>query len=98
MKNKASEKGNDKTGDINIITIGILCERKNQMEIIRFILKCRMHKKKVRLTLLGENNTLYGERCKKFVLEYGLQDMNHLSKSCFPYFSTIPAHLQQELI
>ncbi len=75
MKNKASGKGNDKTGDINIITIGILCERKNQMEIIRFILKCRMHKKKVRLTLLGENNTLYGERCKKFVLENGLQDM-----------------------
>lgn len=74
-KKKVLKKGNEKTEGINIITIGILCGRKNQMEIIRFILKCRMHKKKVRLTLLGEDNTLYGERCKKFVLENGLQDV-----------------------
>lgn len=74
-KKKILEKGNDQTGIISIITIGILCERKNQMEIIRFILKCRMHKKNVRLTLLGENNTLYGEKCKKFVLENGLSDV-----------------------
>lgn len=75
MKNKVLEKGTDKTGGVNIITIGILCERKNQLEIIRFILKCRIHKKKVRLVLLGENNSLYGEQCKKFVLENGLQDV-----------------------
>lgn len=60
---------------IKVIAIGVLCERKNQMEIIKFIMKCRALDQKVMLTLLGEDHNLYGARCKQFVEENELSDV-----------------------
>ncbi len=71
MVKKCSRK---RTDSINVITIGVLCERKNQMEIIKFVMRCRAHNQKVMLNILGEDNNLYGTICKQFVKENGLQD------------------------
>lgn len=68
---------------INIIAIGVFCEWKNQMEIIRFILLCKKNGYRVRLEILGKNDNEYGERCKKFIEENDLQ--NEVSLKGFVY-------------
>lgn len=41
-------------GVINIISIGVICERKNQMEIIKFVLECKRRGPTVRLIVVGD--------------------------------------------
>ena len=52
---------------LKVIAIGVLTEYKNQLEIIKFILQCKKNGLQVVLTILGKNDTPYGERCKEFV-------------------------------
>lgn len=59
---------------LRIVSIGILCERKNQLEIIKFILKCKNNGMQMFLTFLGEDTTPYGDCCKKFVKENNLEE------------------------
>lgn len=73
-KEEISLKCDSKAGFIQIISIGILCERKNQLEIIRFVHKCKDNGIKVLLTLLGEESLSYGLLCKKYVKENGLEE------------------------
>lgn len=66
---------NEKKDDssLNILAIGVISERKNQLEIIKFILKCKNSGIRIYLTLLGYDSNLYGEKCKKFVKENKLE-------------------------
>jgi glycosyltransferase involved in cell wall biosynthesis len=59
---------------LKILSIGILTERKNQLEIIKFILLCKKNHIQVSLTILGNSNTPYGKLCKDFVRINDLED------------------------
>lgn len=59
---------------IKILAVGALYERKNQLEIIKFIMRCKKNGFHVKLEILGNNNTVYGDACKEFVQENGLQN------------------------
>lgn len=57
---------------LHIVSIGVVYENKNQLEIIKFILKCKENGYNVNLTLLGDCRSAYADTCKKFVQENGL--------------------------
>lgn len=63
-----------KSSSLNILSIGDICERKNQLEIIKFILKCKNNGMKNFLTFLGYDSSSYGEKCKEFVKENKLEE------------------------
>lgn len=58
---------------LQVISIGILTDRKNQLEIIKFIWKCKQSGLRVALIILGNHDTSYGEECKRFVEKYHLE-------------------------
>lgn len=62
------------SGILYILSMGAVCERKNQLEIIKFVLKCKNSGVRTRLTFLGDYANSYGECCKKFVKENNLED------------------------
>ncbi len=66
-----NEKKQEET--VNIVAVGVLCERKKQLEIIKFIQLCKKDGYKVRLNILGNYNNAYGQKCKRFVEQNGLQ-------------------------
>lgn len=59
---------------LHIFSIGVLCSRKNQMEIIRLVRHCKEENLCVQLTFLGECQNDYGEQCKKYVRDNCLED------------------------
>lgn len=59
---------------IIVLSIGVFCEYKNQLEIIKFILQCKQSGKNVKSIFLGDCNNIYGEKCKAFVDQHGLWD------------------------
>lgn len=59
---------------ISIVSIGIFCEHKNQLEIIKFALQCRASEKNVKLIFLGADNNEYGQKCKEFVTHYEMSE------------------------
>lgn len=61
-----------RTRPVQIVSIGALCERKNQLEIIKFVLKCKKNNHCVKLVLLGNDKTEYGAKCRQFVEENAL--------------------------
>ena len=71
------------TGDVNkkttarmplrILCIGGVGERKNQLEIIKFVLVCKKNGIQVTLMILGDDNTIYGKVCKDFVKQQNLE-------------------------
>lgn len=72
-KSRACRK-HDKNAEINILLMGILCERKNQLECIKLVAKCRKSGYAVKLTILGYDENEYGNMCKKYVLVNGLKN------------------------
>lgn len=63
-----------KKKSINIISIGTLCERKNQIEIMKFALLCKNKGQEIQLIFLGKCDNPYGDRCRKYAEENGLQN------------------------
>ncbi len=59
---------------LNILSIGILAERKKQLEIIKFILICKNNGIQIRLRLLGNHDTPYGKDCERFVKQNNLEN------------------------
>lgn len=59
----------------NIVSIGVFCEYKNQLEMLKFILQCKRNKKNVKMIFLGLNNNAYGEECREFVNKHGLEEL-----------------------
>lgn len=52
---------------LKILSIGILAEIKNQLEIIKFVSICKENGIEVELTVLGNYDTPYGRTCIEFV-------------------------------
>lgn len=71
-KNAGGGKSIGRTDRITIISIGVFCEHKNQLEILKFILGCKNAGKNVKIVFLGSNNNDYGKRCNEFVDNYEL--------------------------
>ncbi|MDE7430766.1 MAG: glycosyltransferase [Lachnospiraceae bacterium] len=64
-----------KDSDISILSIGILCERKNQLECLKLIKKCKEDGYNgIKLTVLGEDRNDYGDQCRRYIEENKLQD------------------------
>lgn len=76
-ENRSSRKciETERQSEISILSIGLFCERKNQLELIKFVLKCKQNNKHVRLLFLGAYNNAYGEKCKTFVDKHKLWDI-----------------------
>lgn len=58
---------------LRLLCIGGVGERKNQLEIIKFVLICKKNGIQVTLTILGDDNTVYGKVCKDFVKQQKLE-------------------------
>ena len=59
---------------LHIFSVGVLRNRKNQMEIIRLVQHCKKENINVQLTFLGDCQNDYGEQCKKYVRDNCLED------------------------
>lgn len=59
---------------INIISIGVVYEPKNQLEVIKFIQMCKRNGRNVKLKILGDCSSEYALKCKKYVEENELTD------------------------
>lgn len=74
-KNTYYDRGNCNRRDrewINIVSIGVVYEPKNQLEIIKFIQMCRKNEQNVKLWILGDCCGKYAEKCKKYVSDNDL--------------------------
>lgn len=58
---------------IYLLSIGVITERKRQLEIIKFVLRCKDNGIQVKLVLLGYDKTSYAYKCKEFVKKNGLE-------------------------
>ncbi len=76
-KRSISEKNKDQTNSdkIYIICIGVLTYNKNQLEILKFIKKCKEINQKVHLSILGDDRNEYGDICKKYVMDNDISDI-----------------------
>lgn len=72
-KNKV-RKEDKRNKQICILSIGILCKRKNQMACLKLIKKCIDDGYNgIQLTILGQDQNEYGDECRKYIEENGLQ-------------------------
>ncbi len=60
------------SGALHILMVGVLAEHKNQLEALRFISICIKAGLNVTLTILGDNDNLYGKKCLEFVERHNL--------------------------
>ncbi|SFL03427.1 Glycosyl transferases group 1 [Lachnospiraceae bacterium KH1T2] len=65
---------NKKSDDLTIISIGYICELKNQLEIIKMVEKLHIEGIKLKLLLLGKDDTEYAKKCKQYVKNHGLDE------------------------
>lgn len=70
---KANDRVRNVSGPLQMLSIGILSERKNQLEILKFVLNCKKNGIQVVLKVLGDNANPYGEICKEYVKKNGLE-------------------------
>lgn len=63
----------DKEKEIRILSIGGLCERKNQLESIKLISISKNKGYPVKLIILGDDQNTYADNCKKYVEDNALQ-------------------------
>lgn len=63
----------DMEKEICILSIGGLCERKNQLESIKLISICKKRGYSVKLIILGDDQNAYADNCKKYVEDNALQ-------------------------
>lgn len=68
---RLTEKANVETV---ILSIGVFCEHKNQLEMIKFALQCKKNGNNIRIIFLGVNSNSYGKRCREFVDLHGMWD------------------------
>lgn len=58
-----------------LLSIGLFCSYKNQLEIIKFIEKVVSGGISLRAVFLGECDNAYGEACKRYVEEHNLSEV-----------------------
>lgn len=75
---------------ICMLSIGVLCRHKNQLECLKFVANCIENGYFVKLLVFGNEQNAYGELCKKYVEENQLQDhiqfMGYVS-NVYDYFN-----------
>ncbi len=59
---------------ITVLSIGVFCEHKNQLEILKFVLQCKNSGRKVKLIFLGADDNAYGKKCREFVKQNELSE------------------------
>ncbi|MCI8692149.1 MAG: glycosyltransferase family 4 protein [Lachnospiraceae bacterium] len=59
-------------------TAGIVCRYKNQLEVIKAVEHEIDKGADLQLMVAGENNSPYGEECRNYIVEHGLQDRIHM--------------------
>ncbi len=65
--------------ELKFVCVGLLCERKNQLEVIKaFELAMKSYGLKGRLQLWGHGGLPYEEVCRQYITEKGLQDFIEL--------------------
>lgn len=72
VRNYMTEKRDEQP--IIILSIGVFCEHKNQLAMIKFALQCKRNGKNVELIFLGVYNNTYGKKCRDFVDQHGMWD------------------------
>lgn len=61
--------------NLRFVCIGLLCERKNQLEVIKaFEIAVVRHGLCAKLQLIGHTETPYAELCRQYIIEKELQD------------------------
>ena len=60
--------------EYEIVSIGVLCSYKNQLEIIKFVEAEICDGTDIHLNLLGDCNNPYGRMCKEYVLKHNLRN------------------------
>lgn len=69
------KKTEEKTGGrIELVNIGVFSEYKRQLEIIRFIEKCKRNGYVVHINFLGNMKDSYAEKCREYVEDHDLTD------------------------
>ena len=63
-----------RTEETRFICVGQLCERKNQLEVIKAFGRAVRKGIKGKLQLWGHTDSSYAEKCCQYIVEYGLQD------------------------
>lgn len=62
---------------LQILMLGTVCERKNQLCAIRAVEKCA-EKYGIELIIAGDYENLYGEQCRKYIKEKKLEQIIHM--------------------
>jgi glycosyltransferase involved in cell wall biosynthesis len=59
---------------IELINIAVFSEQKRQLEIIKFVDKCRNKGFSIHITFLGANKGIYADKCREYVERHRLYD------------------------
>lgn len=65
--------GEDIFAPIQILIVGVLAEHKNQLAVLKFMTICKKEKRNITLTILGEYDNSYGEKCVEYVRQNDLE-------------------------
>lgn len=79
---KVRNSENLKNKNLNYMCVGSLYERKNQFEIIKAFHKALEFGIKGNLLIYGYYDGVYGDKCKKYIIEYGLGEYIKLKGFC----------------
>lgn len=68
------ENSADSDYEYELLCIGVFTPYKNQLEIIKFVEMINEARKKIRISLLGDDSTSYGNMCKRYVQDHNLTE------------------------
>jgi hypothetical protein len=71
-KTDSYRKGNPLSNRIELISIAAFSQHKRQLEIIRFVEKCKNHGFSVHIRFLGSDKGGYADNCREYVENHGL--------------------------
>lgn len=71
------KKRKSRTG-LKILMLGGFAKRKNQMTAIKAVEKCNYDGFKIELTIAGDVNSQYGQKCKDYIKERKLNELIHI--------------------
>lgn len=64
----------EKKEELTYLCVGLVCERKNQLEVIKAFHIALQHNVKGRLLIYGYANGGYSDRCRSYIKENGLEE------------------------
>lgn len=70
----SEEKRCSERKELTFICVGLVCERKNQLEVIKAFEIARSRGLEGNLQLLGRRDSSYADKCQQYILDHGLKD------------------------